>query len=69
MFKSIVKKAFDDALGWVEQIPFVLFTLRQMPGSETGYSPFDLMYGYRVRTPLNTLYHGIFERSGQDVKL
>ncbi len=50
--KSILKKADDKKLGWVEQLPFALFTLRQMPNSESGLSPFDLVYGYRVRTPL-----------------
>ncbi len=32
-----------------------------MPHSDSGFSPFDLVYGFRVRTPLDALYHGLFE--------
>ncbi len=42
-------------------MPFVLFVLRQMPCAETGFSPFDLVFGYRVRTPMDALYHGLYE--------
>ncbi len=37
-------------------IPFCLFTLRQMPNSDSGLSLFDLVFGFRVRTPLDALY-------------
>ncbi len=32
-----------------------------MPHADSGYSPFDMVYGFRVRTPLDALYHGLYE--------
>ena len=59
--KSILGKCIDDGLDWVGQLCFVLFVLRQMPHADSGYSPFDMVYGFRVRTPLDALYHGLYE--------
>ncbi len=59
--KSILGKCIDDGLDWVEQVCFVLFVLRQMPHADSEYSPFDMVYGFRVRTPLDALYHGLYE--------
>ncbi len=60
-FKAILGKCIDDGVDWVGQISFVLFVLRQMPHADSGFSPFDLVYGFRVRTPLDALYHGLYE--------
>ncbi len=60
-FKAILGKCIDDGVDWVGQIRFVLFVLRQMPHADSGFSPFDLVYGFRVRTPLDALYHGLYE--------
>ncbi len=46
---------------WVQQLPFALFALRQMPNSDSGFSPFDLVFGFKVRTPIDALYYGIVE--------
>ncbi len=59
--KSVLGKSIDEGLDWVGQLCFVLFVLRQMPHADTGYSPFDMVYGFRVRTPLDALYHGLYE--------
>ncbi len=59
--KSILGKCVAEGREWVGQICFVLYVLRQMPHSDSGFSPFDLVYGYRVRTPLDALYHGLYE--------
>ncbi len=59
--KGIFGKSIDDGLDWVGQLCFVLFVLRQMPHADSGYSPFDMVYGFRVRTPLDALYHGLYE--------
>ncbi len=60
-FKGILGKCMEERLDWVGQVNLVLFVLRQMPHADTGFSPFDLVYGFRVRTPLDALYHGLFE--------
>ncbi len=59
--KGILGKCISDGLDWVEQLSFVMYVLRQMPHADSGYSPFDLVYGFRVRTPLDALYHGLYE--------
>ncbi len=59
--KSVLGKCIADGIDWVDQINFVLFVLREMPHKDSGYSPFDLVYGFRVRTPLDALYHGLYE--------
>ncbi len=60
-FKSVLAKCISRKQYWVGQVPFVLLALRQMPQSDSGFSPFDLVFEHRVRTPLDALYHGIFE--------
>ncbi len=55
-FKSILGKCSASGLDWVGQINYVLFVLRQMPHADSEFSPFDLVYGFRVRTPLEALY-------------
>ncbi len=59
-FKAILGKCISDKVDWVSQISFVLFVFRQMPHSDSGFSPFDLVYGFRVRSPLDALYHGLY---------
>ena len=60
-FKAILGKCKEAELDWVGQVNFVLFVLRQMPHANSGFSPFDLVYGFRVRTPMEALYHGLYE--------
>ncbi len=64
-FKAILGKCVSDRVDWVGQISFVLFVLRQMPHADSGFSPFDLVYGFHVRTPLDALYHGLYERENE----
>ncbi len=39
-----------------------------MPNSEHGFSPFELIYGSRSRTPLEALYFGLNEFNGRNLK-
>ncbi len=54
----MLAKACQKGVDWVRFIPLALFALRQMPHVDTGMSPFDLVYGFRVRGPLDLLYMG-----------
>ena len=54
----MLTKASQMGLDWVEQIPFCLFALRSAPNKDTGFSPYQLVYGHRVRTPLDVLHQG-----------
>ncbi len=67
--KAILGKGMDQGLDWVGQINFALFVLRQMPHADSGYSPFDLVYGFRVRTPLDALYHGLVETEEKELSV
>ena len=40
---------------WDEFLPYLLFTYREVPQKSTGFSPFELLYGQRVRGPLDVL--------------
>ena len=54
----MLTKAHQLGLDWVEQLPFALFALRSAPNRDTAFSPYQLVYGHRVRTPLDILYQG-----------
>ena len=56
--EGILAKARISGLDWVTQLPFVLFALRQSPNRTTGFSPYELLYGYNVRAPLELVYEG-----------
>ena len=55
---SMLTKAAKEGHGWVEQIPFALFALRAAPNRDLGFSPFELNYGRKVRTPLDIVHQG-----------
>ena len=55
-FNGTLKKmlkcyAKDEPEEWDRHIPFVLFAYRESPHESTGYSPFELLYGRKVRGP------------------
>ena len=54
----MLTKASQLGLDWVEQVPFALFALRSAPNRDTKFSPYQLVYGHRVRTPLDILHQG-----------
>ena len=65
-FESMLTKAVDLGLDWIGQIPFALFAIRQSPCKTTGFSPFKLVYGRNVRTPLDILYEGWRDETKQE---
>ena len=52
----MLTKASNKGLDWAKQIPYALFYLRQMPHRDTGLSPFEMVFGHNVCTPLELLY-------------
>ena len=65
--KGILGKCIAEGLDWVDQVCYVLYVLRQMPHADSGFSPFDLVFGFRVRTPLDALYHGLYEVKSKEL--
>ncbi|CAG2248609.1 unnamed protein product [Mytilus edulis] len=62
--KSMLKKlCTESAEEWDELVPYALFAYREVPHEETGFSPFELLYGWPVRGPMAIL-RGLF--TGED---
>ena len=64
---AMLTKAAALGLDWVGQVPFALFALRSSPNRDTQFSPFQLVYGHNVRTPLDILHQGWAEMEFQEL--
>ena len=52
--KSMLKKMCQERpTDWDRYLPAVLFAYREVPQSSTGFSPFELLYGRKVRGPMD----------------
>src|SRR4029434_1289107 len=48
--KAMLRKAVgQDGRNWDQLIPYLLFAVREVPQSSTGFSPFDLLYCHKPR--------------------
>ncbi|XP_042886053.1 uncharacterized protein LOC122262167 [Penaeus japonicus] len=57
VLKSMLKKlCVDQPHEWDRLIPSVLFAYREIPNDTLKFSPFELVYGRKVRGPLSILY-------------
>ena len=52
MLRKFVSKSQKD---WDEYLPYLLFAYREVPQESTGFSPFELFFGRRIRGPLDVL--------------
>ncbi|CAM5168724.1 unnamed protein product [Eretmochelys imbricata] len=52
MLKTFMSQHPQD---WDKYLPHLLFTYREVPQGSTGFSPFELLYGRRVRGPLDLM--------------
>ena len=51
--KTVLKKLTSEKpRDWHKHLPALLFAFRDAQHSSTGFSPFELIYGHRVRGPL-----------------
>ena len=54
--KSVLRKiCADHPKEWHKYLPCALFACREIPHDSLGFSPFELLYGRRVRGPLSVL--------------
>lgn len=54
--KTMIREfAANNQRDWDEHLPYLLFAYREVPQESTGFSPFELLYGRRVRGPLDVL--------------
>ena len=52
MLRKFVSRNQKD---WDQYLPYLLFAYREVPQETTGFSPFELLFGRRVRGPLDVL--------------
>ena len=51
--RSILRRfALQFDTDWNDNLPYVLFVLRDSPSESTGFSPFELIFVHQVRSPL-----------------
>ena len=54
--KSMLQKcATKEEKDWDKLLPYFLFAYREVPQASTGFSPFELLYGWPVQGPLDIL--------------
>ena len=63
---AMLTKATSQGLDWVGQLPFALFALRLAPNRDSGLSPFQLVFGRQVRSPLDVVHQGWVEEEFQE---
>ena len=54
--KSMLRKAaISEGKDWDKMVPYLLFAYREVEQVSSGFSPFELVYGWPVRGPLDVL--------------
>ena len=54
--KSLLKKfCMERETNWDENLDLLLFVIREVPNESLGISPFEMLYGHKVRGPLQVL--------------
>lgn len=54
--KSMLRKfVAENGKDWDRWLPYLLFAYREVPQASTGFSPFELLFGWPVRGPLDVL--------------
>ncbi len=49
----MLRKAITKQLDWPKYLPMCLFAVRCSPNRSTGHSPFELLLGHNVRSPVD----------------
>ena len=58
----MLKKAEDKNMDWVKFLPIALYAIRLTPSIATGYSPFALVHGRNMPSPVDLLHAGWLEK-------
>ena len=65
----MLRKVTSTQLSWPEQIKYVLFALRGMPARNSGFSPFEIVFGRKFPSLLTLLFDNWSDQQSQPVKL
>ena len=60
--KSALRKHPDKHNDWDRLVKYILFACRSAPHANTGYSPFELIFGRQLRGPLDIVHEGWLSR-------
>ena len=52
---SDVERCLEDKLDWSKQLKYALFACRCAPNTDSGFSPFEIIFGRHIRGPLELL--------------
>ena len=65
----MLKKLTEDQGSWPKLLKFCLFAVMAMPHRDTGFSPFEIVYGRQLHTPLELLYDSWLESDSESVNV
>lgn len=66
---SMLIKYIHHKCSWPMQVKLCLFVLHGMPHEDSGYTPFELVFGRCMQLPLSLLFHSLLEESESVVNL
>ena len=55
LLQMLKKFVHERPTNWDQELPYLLFALREVPSASSLYSPFELIYGHKARGLLNLL--------------
>ena len=58
----------EEQLDWPTQLKFALYAVRSTPNRSTGFSPFELVYGKNLRSPLDLLLDELDPKTTRNTK-
>lgn len=62
--KSLLSKfCYEQDQEWDEALPYILFAIREAPNESLGVSPFELLFGRKVRGPLKVVKDRLLNNS------
>ncbi len=64
----MLRKLDHQGLEWDDQLKFALFAVRSTPNRSTGYSPFQVIYGKNLRSPLHLVLEELDPHTASTVK-
>lgn len=68
--KSILRKyALQFHTHWDDDLPYLLFAMREVPNESTGFSPSELVFAHEVRGPLHVIRDKLLERTEKSISL
>jgi hypothetical protein len=68
-FNGVLTTMLKQPNMWDTYLPYILFAYREVPQASTGFFPFELLYGRKVKGPLGLVYDTWTEEYREDENL